>query len=347
MKDNNMYDKILGSFVASAVGDAIGAATENLSRDKILENFNGELREFVAPPKTAFAYGNVAGEITDDFSLLYFLAEEIINDNGVVSEEATKKTLLRWSTYPQYFNRFAGPSTRSAILEMQGISQKREGVTEDLSAKATNGAAMKISPVGIINPGNLDKVIEDTLVVTKVTHNNHLAISGACAVSCAVSQALLDGSTLIDVINAGYYGAVNGEKIGREKSNVVGGASVIKRMDLALSIALSSKNLDDKIQDLSDIVGSGLHISEAVPCAFGILVATNGDLMEAVFRAINIGYDTDTVATIVGSIAGALYGAKSIENLDDYIKVIDENNDIDLKKISLDMFNIAERNLAD
>lgn len=58
-------------------------------------------------------------------------------------------------------------------------------------------------------------------------------------------------------------------------------------------------------------IGAGLHVAEAIPSAFGIFAAYNGDAMGSIIGAVNVGYDTDTVATMSGALAGALNGADS------------------------------------
>lgn len=340
-----MYDKIAGSLLAAACGDAMGAATENLPMDDILKIFGGPVRDFIKPPPTAFAIGNEAGQITDDFSITYLLAKNIVEHGGSVNADLVANTLVEWSRLPQYFERFAGPSTRAAVLALQGQPAPKRIIPVDNAAKATNGAAMKISPAGLIHPGDLDGAIEDAITITKVTHDNQLAISGACAVAAAISRALAPGATLYDVVQAGFYGARRGEERGKQLCHFVGGANVRRRMDLALSIALGSGSMEQKARDLADLVGSGLHISEAVPTAFGLLVAANGDVMETVWAGVNIGYDTDTVATIAGSMAGALGGMSSIAKADEYLKTLDAMNDINIEAVARSLTAIAEARL--
>ena len=72
--------------------------------------------------------------------------------------------------------------------------------------------------------------------------------------------------------------------------------------------------------------------TEAIPCVFGILSATPGDPMSAIKMGVNIGDDTDTVATMVGAVAGSLYVIVNIQ--DDYISLINKVNDFDLEGLS-------------
>ena len=61
--------------------------------------------------------------------------------------------------------------------------------------------------------------------------------------------------------------------------------------------------------ELGAVIGAGLSANEAVPCVFGILAATDADALSAIKMGVNIGNDTDTIATMVGAIAGAMHGA--------------------------------------
>lgn len=227
-----------------------------------------------------------------------------------------------------FFDRFAGPTTRLAIKRFAGEEvQLSEGI-KNKARQATNGAAMRISPIGLINAGDTENAIKDAVIVASVTHNNNLAISGACAVAAAVSEAVRDGSNLYDVIDAGIYGANEGEKIGKANGNNVAGPSVVKRIKMAVDIGFGTGSIDERICNIADIIGTGLHVSETVPTAFGIIAACSGDSMRSISEAASIGYDTDTIATIVGGIVGALNGYSSFP--DYFISTMENVNKLDI-----------------
>ncbi len=73
----------------------MGAATENLSFDQIRTHFGQPVSEFKKPDKTAFALGNEAGQVTDDFSQIYFLSKAILENDGVIDKETVKKSHFR------------------------------------------------------------------------------------------------------------------------------------------------------------------------------------------------------------------------------------------------------------
>ena len=66
------YDKILGNLIGGAMGDSMGAPTEERSTAMILRDFGGYVTEFLDSPLDTWAHGAAAGMVTDDFSLAYF-----------------------------------------------------------------------------------------------------------------------------------------------------------------------------------------------------------------------------------------------------------------------------------
>lgn len=336
-----MYNKILGCLIGAAAGDAMGAATEARSSNQIIEIFGGKVTEFITPPDDTFGAGNQAGGFTDDFSSAYFVAKEIVDNAGIVNKEIVQNALVEWSKHAVFFDRFAGPTTRLAIKRFAGEEVPLSGGIKNKARQATHGAAMRISPIGLINAGDRENAIKDAAIVASVTHNNNLAISGACAVAAAVSEAVRDGSNLYDVIDAGIYGANEGEKIGKTNGNNVAGPSVVKRIKMAVDIGFGTGSIDERICNIADIIGTGLHVSETVPTAFGIIAACSGDSMRSISEAASIGYDTDTIATIVGGIVGALNGDSSFP--DYFISTMENVNKLDILGLANAIYDLRLR----
>lgn len=343
MNKDNKYDKVLGCLLGCALGDAMGAVTENLTFDQIREKYHGKVTEMLVPDKSAFAYGNCAGQVTDDFSQTYLLTRQILA-HGKIEKEAVEDMLIDWSHMPVYFNRFAGPTTRAAIAALQEKIGEKQPETEkkviDYASQATNGSAMKIAPAGLFAYDQVDEAIQNAFLISSVTHNNQLAISGACAVAAFISASFKTNATLYSAIEAAFYGAEKGEQLGMQYGHIVGGASVKERMNIALTIGLSGLSREEKMRQIYEIVGSGLHISEAVPAAIGIIVACKGDPWDTIVEAVNIGYDTDTVAAIAGSMVGALNGTKNIP--EGYLPIIEEANDMEIQKLAKEVCAFIE-----
>lgn len=327
-----MYNKILGSLLGAAAGDAMGAATETRTRKQIEEKFGGYVTDFLTPPEDTFARGSRAGQITDDFSVAYMTLKEILK-TGKADYETAVSGLLKWAAIPEYFDHFAGPTTRARVLELQGKNQENGGfVPVNDNNKATNGAAMKAAPIALLAKGDVDDAIKKAVTVCSVTHNNNIALSGAAAIAAATAAAMKEGADLYDVVQASIYGAAEGERMGRESGAVLAGASIESRIRWAVSIAMTCDNLDEAIDELSDYIGSGLMAVEAVPAAIGLCVAAGGKTVDGICAAVNIGNDTDTVATMVGGILGALNGADTMPL--SYLEIIERENKLGLEGLA-------------
>ena len=77
---------------------------------------------------------------------------------------------------------------------------------------------------------------------------------------------------------------------------------------MAVEIAMHSGSTEDVVRELGERIGSGPAIAETVPMALGILVANQGDTMQSIYDAVNIGDETSAIACIVGAIAGTYHG---------------------------------------
>lgn len=333
----NILDKITGCFLGAAVGDAMGAATETRTMEMIKMDFGGYVTKIMPPPDDCFCRGMPAGIVTDDFSLAYRTAQELLRCKGQVTEDVARQCLLTWAKDDWYFS-LAGPTTRAAVLALTG--QPREDPDAWLACnnhRATNGAGMKIFPAGLINSGNPDKAIEDTITLCLPTHTSDAALSGGCAIACAVAAAMCQNATLDHVFDAAIYGAANGLILGRKRGTPCACPSVEKRIRLAIKIGRESNSWEEALIALSDIIGTGISIAESVPCVFGILAATRPDPMQAIISGVNIGNDTDTIATMAGAIAGALYGVGNIPMV--YMDLINKVNNYDLMKLSVNYYH--------
>jgi ADP-ribosylglycohydrolase len=338
-----LYERILGGLLGGAIGDAMGAPTEGHTPESILQYFGHRVTGMEAPLSWGIACENIAGQVTDDFSGAYFIAQEIIKNRGNVSDAIICQALLNWTEYLDgaMFHRFGGPTTRRAMNRIRGESVMKEGF-ENKTLLATNGSAMRIAPIGFLNAGNVEKAIADAVTVSLVTHDNNLAISGACAVAAACSRAVMPDADLLNVLQAGIYGAVEGDRIGREVAYTVAGPSVVKRMEYSIELGLGKGTVEEKVLEIGDTVGCGLHVAEAVGAAFGILAANGGDALATIVSGVNLGHDSDTVSTIAGSIAGAMQGSTVFAKED--LITIEHINQFNLVNIAHQISKIALTN---
>ena len=155
-----------------------------------------------------------------------------------------------------------------------------------------NGAAMRISPVGLIARTNLE-ARKLSKVVTATTHNHIEAIKGAEAVAVTIFMAK-HGCTKSEIknrINSAYY------------------------------------HLDFTIDEIRETYKFDATCQGTIPQAIvAFLESTSFD--DAIRTAISIGGDSDTLAAIAGAIAEAYYGVpvslreKALTYLDDNLRSI-------------------------
>jgi ADP-ribosylglycohydrolase len=334
-----LYKKTLGSLLGVAYGDAFGMPTSLWNPDMIHNCFPEGINKLLpAPLGHVIHNGMLAGQVTDDTQQTLLLADLFIEEKKFTRHGVAKK-LLEWAKGLNAFeSMILGPSSLKALKMIDsGVPVEETGTMGD-----TNGAAMKITPVGIVHPGDYDAVISDVAEICIPTHNTNIAIAGASAVACAVSAAMA-GKDINNLIDAAMYGAEEGMKLGRQWY----GASIIKRTELALKIVRSGKTEREIWQDLYDYVGAGVAISESVPSALALVVYYKGDPLKTAYAAANMGGDCDTVGAIAGGMAGAYSGSDAFP--DQIIKQLSSVNYIDFGKYALKinsaMFEIYENKL--
>lgn len=329
-------DRIHGVLVGAAIGDALGAATELRTARQIREFFGGEVTSFRTPPPDTFARGRTAGTITDDFSQAHYLAQAIIARGGALDRETGRQAVLAWWADDRYQD-FAGPTTRRAIARLSG-EEVEEPFFLYRGGEATNGAAMRIAPVGCV-VHTVAEAVDGAIAVSLATHDNHLAAAAAAVVAAGVAagvnaadpstgSGIESGRGWADVVVAACLAtAPAAEARALELTHEVAGASVAARTELAVQLARSSADLAEATVRIADLIGTGLKANEAVPAAVGILAAAP-DAFSAIVAAANAGDDTDTVATIVGALAGAAAGAGAFPS--ELAATVDAVNGLDL-----------------
>lgn len=335
-------EKILGGLLAAAIGDAMGAATETRTTDLIVKRFGSYVTELIAPPDDVFAHGFPAGSVTDDFSVSFFSAEEFLKD-GCVNRDAAVRAVLRWADHPLY-SQCMGPTTRVAVNNLRGIPNppSKQDRLLCVNGRASNGAPMKSGCVGLFDAGDVDKAIDDALIMCEVTHNNTIALAGGAGISAATAKAMEPDVSYIEVLQAGLYGITQGFKRAEKFARPVAGASIEHRTQLAIEIGIKYQDDHERaMREIADIIGGGLPAAEAVPAAFGYIAATRGDAMDTIIMAVNAGDDTDTVACMAGYIVGALNGASRLPRK--YLEQIERVNNFDLRGMASGINALLER----
>ena len=294
-----MLNNILGGLYGQALGDAF-AMPAQVHPDDTVRCF-GWLDSWQDAPDDHIVHAGLpAGRITDDSEQAFSIAQAVIAA-GAVTLEAAVSGLIAWYDRVDGDNSpYVGPSTRRGVSALKaGDDPATTGLWGD-----TNGAPMRISPIGLLHPGDIEGAVADTVTVCMPTHFTQPAVSGAAAVAAAVAMAMVDGVALAEVIAAGLRGA----ELGRAQGRRWFGCSVAFKIEQALAIANSGADTRARLRRIYDEVGATLNVPETVGAAFGILAMADGDPKETAILAANLSGDADTIGAIACAMAGTYAG---------------------------------------
>lgn len=278
------------------MGDALGMPSQTLSREEIRARY-GRIEGFVAPfPGHPVSHGLQAAQITDDTEQTLLLARRLIADPDGFDDAGWARDLLAWQADVEErgLADLLGPSSSAAIAALlAGTPPDRTG-----HRGTTNGAAMRIAPVGIITPPEAETLTDRVARASRLTHNTGEAIAGASAVAMVVSIGV-SGADFDGAVDPALAAARHGQRLG----HAVGEPDMAARIALALRLA-EREDADALIAR----IGTSVASRESVPMAFALLRRASDDLWEALLEAANIGGDTDSIAAIAGAMGGATGG---------------------------------------
>lgn len=334
---SSLRSKIYGGVYGQALGDAFGMPAL-LSPAQTRARFGRIAGLIAAPDDHPVHAGLPAGRITDDTEQAIWLAREIIREGGVTLE-GTARAILGW--YDAIGGDscvFVGPSTRRGVAKIRaGLDLRQTGLGGD-----TNGAAMRASVVGLIHPGDVEGAARDAALTAIPTHNTGVACAAAAAVAGAVARALDPRADLRDILASSVEAAKIGEALGAPSL----GASVARRIELAVSLARDELGDDaGRIQAIYDLIGTGLPASEAAPAAMGVVALADGDPVRAAMLAAELSGDADTIGAMACAICGAWRGVEAIpEAMRETLRLA--NPDYNFDAIAQGLFELALRKAA-
>jgi len=294
-------DQARGALYGLAIGDALGMPTQMLSRRQIRQRWGPLLAGFeAAPPGHPIAAGRPAGAVTDDTEQAVLLGRLLVA--GPVDPRELAAVLVAWEhdMAERGSLDLLGPSTRRAVSAvLAGTPPEEAGVHGD-----TNGAAMRITPVGIkVAPDDLPRLVDAVHEASLVTHNTSVALAGAAAVAAAVSAGLSGTGGVAAVTEV----AVDAAQLGAERGHWVAGADVAARLRWATGL-VAGRPAQEAAEVIYSLVGTSLATQESVPAAFAVLSAVPDDPWRACLLAASLGGDCDTIAAMAGAIGGAIHG---------------------------------------
>lgn len=321
-------DRACGALYGLAIGDALGMPTQMMSHEAILDRFGALDGFYAARDDHPLAAGMPAGSITDDTEQALVLARVLIAHGGQVDPAEFAHLLLSWEDDMRARGSLdlLGPSTTRALAAiLAGVSVHEAG-----RLGTTNGAAMRVTPVGLaVGSTDLDALVDRVAEASQVTHHTGIAISGAAAVAAAVSAGI-DGAGMAEVIPV----AIEAASLGAGRGSWVAAGQVARRIRWAVDL-MDPAHPEESVRDIYELVGTSLATQESVPAAFAVLALFPADPWRACLAAASLGGDSDTIAAMAGAVAGACHGMGGFPA--SAIETIRRVNDLGLEQVALDL----------
>ena len=268
-------DRLIGTLLGAAAGEALGAAHENKTAAEV-----GRQRELVAGGPWA------VGEPTDDIDLTLALMRSMVAQRRFDLDDIARSYLKWFASKPKDI----GNLTRSALENLRAgdpPSQSGALAWEDSGRQAAgNGSVMCCAPIGLLHARSLEGLTDDATAASRITHADPRCIGGCIAVATAVAL-LVRGEK--DAEEAVPRAALAGGAVSDDVRRVIERASAKKPEDLTV--------------DGHDR-GFVLH---TVELAFSALIHSP-TLEEGLIAVVARGGDTDTNACVAGALLGAKFG---------------------------------------
>ncbi|MFF7792504.1 ADP-ribosylglycohydrolase family protein [Streptomyces sp. NPDC007991] len=318
-------ERITGALVGAAVGDALGGPVEGYSPEQILERHGGRVHGIVGPwhgddwrtARPLAPYHKGDGHVTDDTLMTHALIRVYARVRDHLDAYAIADHLVPdLMTEPRWIPELeteALPLHRVFLAEKWLVTRIHYGHADPREAGTGNivncGAAMYMSPVGLVNAANPRAAYAEALDIAGA-HQSSYGREAAGVLAAAVAAACSPGATTDSVVSACLSLAKDGtrtaiERVCEEASRHTDFESALAPLREAVA-PYDTVGPDYRAPSLGARRPSRLHAIEELPVALGMLLVARGDYRHAVLGAVNYGRDCDSIATMAGALAGAL-----------------------------------------
>ena len=298
-----------GALAGLALGDALGMPTQAMSPEQIRAVY-GRIAGLVdADASQPYAPGMPAGSVTDDTEQALLVASLLVRGRGSSSGHAAldagefAHALLAWedSMIARGSLDLLGPSTKAALERVRA----GEDPLSVGGAGTTNGAAMRVTPIGIaVSTADPEAFAESVWSSCQVTHATRQGFQSAALVAAAVSLGIDAASSSASDVRALLWEAVSYVAFLSPRGAWAPDPDVVAATRRALELASTPPS--PSLELLAEQIGSSVASAQAIPMAFALLARDPSP--RALLDAANLGGDTDTIGAIAGAILGAAAG---------------------------------------
>jgi ADP-ribosylglycohydrolase len=349
-----LLDKVLGCLYGGAIGDALGAPAEWRRPEEIRERY-GAITDFVEPWDGASPVGKGDGRYTDDSHMVQLLGRVyleaadhldafefarrivplIADEPRWVAEHGREMLLVDRLFYPEKWLLMR--------LRLANADPRLGGVGNMVNC----GAAMYAAPVGIVNAGDPEAAYREAIDVF-AAHQVSYGLEAAGVMAACVAAAFPPAATVDSIIDVATQVAKEGTKAAIEA--VVERARDYRDWREAIGPLRDAirpfdggaeEGVRDRGNGTDDWQPSRTHAIEELPIALGFLAISEGDFEAGIAGGANYGRDNDSIAGMVGAIAGALRGQQAIRP--EWVATINTANRINLRSLAEGLTGLTVR----
>ena len=262
-----------GVLLGQLAGDALGSSVEFQSAAEIRRHYPHGVVDLSA----GGTWSTLAGQPTDDSELALALARCLVT-HGAFDRELVSKEYVAWGKSKPFD---IGGTTR---MGLDALSGRGRWNTESQS----NGALMRVSPIGIFASGQPELAAQLARVDAALTHPNSVCSAASAAYAAAIAAGV-DGAERRAMWEAAHTNA----------GDDAGAATVRACLESAIQ------------KGPSQFMHNQGWVLTALANAFHRLYSGQ-TLEEAVIETVAAGGDTDTNAAICGALLGASQGRDGI-----------------------------------
>lgn len=294
-------DTLEGCLLGGALGDAIGSPIETCTREqaeKYIEdhvltlNFNGVRR---VQGSLSFPFG----QVTDDTQLTLDLVTSLIRNRAWEPREYAKTMTKRYLDG----NLVGGGSTTKAALQGFHKGLESDNWYEFAQKSDGNGGAMRVAPLAFLydEVGSLLCVSSEQC---RLTHSGKDAILGSQMMALMV-LALRKGSTPSSAVEQTLYtlNRLNPKDQDNPRSFLYCVGKILKE-----------DSQERAIKYLEEVSPEGVTgwVVPTMMWALWCFTEHPYNAVKAIAKALSLGGDTDTVASITGQLVGTKIGSEKI-----------------------------------
>ncbi|KAL7290293.1 hypothetical protein TKK_0015993 [Trichogramma kaykai] len=313
--------KFRGSFLGVLTGDCLGSPYEN---EKLTSGMRLVLQKSFDTMEGP-VYKAPVIQYTDDSAMTKSVAESLIEKKDLDLKDLAMKFVKSYYLEP---NRGYGSGVVTVFQKLRGskFADVLLPAKEQFNGGGSfgNGAAMRVAPISMFCYNNYDKLIELAQKQSLLTHTHKIGVDGAILQAMAIQQSLHihpeEQFNVIEFVDQ-LLNKMKFVEIDEEGLDLIEAQPYTAQLKLVKNLLLEEGDDNPTHQKVIKLLGNDISGLRSVPTAiFCFLRAqkpisginTDNPYRRALQYAISLGGDADTIGSMTGAIAGALYGIDKI-----------------------------------